>query len=249
MPQDVAAIADELAAELIAAGTEERAINEKRYLKSEIEHFGVTVPEIRKLARRFARERKDLSKGELIDLTLELWDRDVYELRKLAVNVLAAKVSMLDAEDLVFLESLLRRSYTWALIDDMSFNVVAPVLSKIDDATSIRSGWSEDDDFWVRRTAMLALLPGLRRSTEGWTDFAEYADSMIEEREFFIQKAIGWILREVSKHSPHLVVGWLRPRAAIASSVTMREAIKYLPEHDRTQLNEIRRSGQGRNRS
>ena len=94
MPQDVAAIADELAAELIAAGTEERAINEKRYLKSEIEHFGVTVPEIRKLARRFARERKDLSKGELIDLTLELWDRDVYELRKLAVNVLAAKVSI-----------------------------------------------------------------------------------------------------------------------------------------------------------
>ena len=52
MAQDVAAIADELAAELIAVGKEERAVNEKRYLKSEIEHFGVTVPEIRKLAKR-----------------------------------------------------------------------------------------------------------------------------------------------------------------------------------------------------
>ena len=156
---------------------------------------------------------------------------------------------MLDAEDLVFLESLLRRSYTWALIDDMSFNVVAPVLSEIEDAAPIRSRWAEDDDFWVRRTAMLALLPGLRRSTEGWGEFTEYADAMLVEKEFFIQKAIGWILREVSKHSPNLVVAWLRPRAAIASSVTMREAIKYLPEHDRAQLNEIRRSGQGTRRN
>ncbi|MYA59424.1 MAG: DNA alkylation repair protein, partial [Chloroflexi bacterium] len=235
--------------ELIAAGTEERAINEKRYLKSEIEHYGVTVPEIRKLARRFARERKDLSKSVLIDLTHELWDRDVYELRKLAVNVLAAKTSLLSADDLSFLEGLLRRSHTWALIDDMSFNVVAPVLSDIDNAGSIRSRWSEDGDYWVRRTAMLALLPKLRRGAEGWDEFTGYADSMLGEREFFVQKAIGWILREVSKHSPHLVVGWLRPRAVIASSVTMREAIKYLPEHDRTQLNEIRRSGQGRNRN
>ena len=228
MPQDVVAIADELAARLIAVGTEERAINEKRYLKSEIEHLGVTVPEIRKLARRFARERKDLPKSVLIDLTFELWDRNVYELRKLAVNILAAKVSLLSVEDRIFLESLLRRSHTWALIDDMSFNVVAPFLSGIDDAASIRSAWSEDDDFWVRRTAILALLPDLRRSTDGWGEFTDYADSMLEEKEFFIQKAIGWNLREVSKHSPDLVAGWLRPRATIVSSVTMREAIKYL---------------------
>ena len=249
MGQDVGAIADELAAELIAAGTEDRAINEKRYLKSEIEHFGVTVPEIRKLARRFARERKDLSKSVLIDLTLELWDRDVYELRKLAVNILAAKVSLLNVEDIGFLESLLRRSYTWALIDDMSFNVVSPVLSEIERCGIDTLRWAEDDDFWVRRTAMLALLPGLRRSTEGWGEFTEYADSMLEEKEFFIQKAIGWNLREVSKHSPDLVAGWLRPRATIVSPVTMREAIKYLPENDRIQLNQIRKSVQGRSRS
>ena len=244
MSQDVAAIADDLAAELVASGTEERAINEKRYLKSEIEHYGVTVPEIRKLARRFARERKDLPKSVLIDLTLELWDRDVYELRKLAVNVLAARVSDLGKDNLDFLESLLRRSHTWALVDDMSFNVVAPILHGIDDAATIRSAWAEDEDFWVRRTAMLALLPRLRRGTEGWDEFTVYADEMLSEQEFFIRKAIGWILREVSKHSPDLVSEWLQPRARIASSVTMREAVKYLPENDRKQINEIRRSVQ-----
>ena len=246
MSQDVVTIADELAAELLAAGTEDRAINEKRYLKSELDHYGVTVPEIRKAARRFARERKDLSKNDLTRLTLELWDRDVYELRKLAVNILAAKVSLLNVEDLEFLEQLLRRSYTWALIDDMSFNVVAPVLNEIDDSTLIRARWAQDEDFWVRRTAMLALLPRLRRGTEGWEEFTAYADAMLEEKEFFIQKAIGWILREVSKHSPDLVADWLQPRAGVASSVTIREAVKYLPEEQKAQLNELRKTGIGR---
>lgn len=246
MEQDVGAIADELAAELIASGTEDRAINEKRYLKSEIDHYGVTVPQIRKLARRFARERKDLSKRQLVDLTLELWDRDVYELRKLAVNILAARVSVFGVGDLKFLEGLMRRSHTWALIDDMSFNVAAPVLSEVEDAASIRSEWAEDDDFWVRRTAMLALLPGLRSGLDSWDEFAGYADQMLEEKEFFIQKAIGWVLREVSKHSPEVVFEWVKPRAVVASAVTMREAVKYLPEPHRTQLTELRKSGLGR---
>lgn len=242
MPLDVSLTADELANDLIAVGTEERAVNEKRYLKSEIEHYGVSVPEIRKLARRFARGRNDLSKNDLARLTLELWDRDVYELRKLAVNILAAKVALLDVDELEFLEKLLRRSCTWALIDEMSFNVIAPVLNKIDDPTAIRVRWAHDEDFWVRRTAMLALLPRLRRSTDGWDEFTGYADAMLEEKEFFIQKAIGWILREVSKHSPDLVAEWLRPRARIASSVTMREAVKYLPEQQKIQLNELRKT-------
>ena len=93
---------------------------------------------------------------------------------------------------------------------------------------------------------MLALLPGLRRGRDGWEEFAGYADAMLGEEEFFIRKAIGWVLREVSKHSPELMFEWMEPRAALASSVTMREAVKYLPEEQRLKLNEIRRSGQRR---
>ncbi len=244
MTVDLVAVADELAAELKVNGTEERAVNEKRYLKSEIEHYGVSVPIIRKLARRFARERKDLGKSDVEVLSLELWDRNVYELRKLAVNVLAARAGDLSLQDVPFIESLLRRSWTWALIDDLSINVVAPMLSGVDGAAVIREGWSKDEDFWVRRTAMLALLPSLRRDGGCWQEFAGYADAMLGEDEFFIRKAIGWLLREVSKHSPELVFEWMEPRAAYASSVTMREAVKYLPADQRELLNESRRLGQ-----
>lgn len=242
MVMDAVKAADELAVELESLGSDDRAVNEKRYLKSELRHYGVSVPVIRKMARRFARSRKDFSKSEVGMLVEELWGRDVYELRKLAVNILAARIADFGVCDVGFIEELLRRSNTWALIDDLSINVVAPVLLERRGASEIRSGWAKDDDFWVRRTAMLALLPHLRRGTEHWGEFAGYADAMLEEKEFFIRKAIGWVLREVSKHSPDLVYEWMVPRVTVASSVTMREAVKYLSEDQRSRLTKIRKS-------
>jgi 3-methyladenine DNA glycosylase AlkD len=59
--------------------------------------------------------------------------------------------------------------------------------------------------------------------------FARYADGMLSEREFFIRKAIGWVLRETGKKRPELVAAWLAPRAHRASGLTVREAVKYLP--------------------
>jgi 3-methyladenine DNA glycosylase AlkD len=58
--------------------------------------------------------------------------------------------------------------------------------------------------------------------------FAARADAMLEETEFFIRKAIGWVLREMSKKRPEEVYEWIAPRTHRASGVTMREAVKYL---------------------
>ena len=93
-----------------------------------------------------------------------------------------------------------------------------------------------DDDFWVRRSAMLALLIPLRQGEGDFDRFARYANGMLEEKEFFIRKAIGWVLREVSKKRPEVVYDWIAPRTHRASGVTMREAVKYLPGERREGL-------------
>lgn len=56
---------------------------------------------------------------------------------------------------------------------------------------------------------------------------------MLDEREFFVRKAIGWVLRDTSRKRPDLVFEWLLPRAARASGVTRREAVKYLSAEQR----------------
>ena len=96
--------------------------------------------------------------------------------------------------------------------------------------------WARDEDPWLRRSAMLALLLPLRRGEGDFERFARYADSMLEEREPFIRKAIGWVLRETAKKRPGLVHEWLLPRAARASGLTVREAVKPLPEDEREEI-------------
>jgi 3-methyladenine DNA glycosylase AlkD len=59
---------------------------------------------------------------------------------------------------------------------------------------------------------------------------------MLDEKEFFIRKAIGWVLREVGKQRPDEVFEWLAPRTARTSGVTMREAVKYLKPEQREAL-------------
>ena len=59
---------------------------------------------------------------------------------------------------------------------------------------------------------------------------------MLDEKEFFVRKAIGWVLREEGRRRPDEVVAWLSTRTHRASGVTMREAVKYLPPDDREAL-------------
>ena len=91
--------------------------------------------------------------------------------------------------------------------------------------------WATDDDFWIRRSALLALLVPLRRGDMAHFErFARYADLMLSEREFFIRKAIGWVLRETGKRQPDLVAAWLEPRAtALPASPCARRSSTWRP--------------------
>lgn len=79
-------------------------------------------------------------------------------------------------------------------------------------------------------------MAGLVRDEEYWDRFVRYADSMIEENEFFIRKVIGWALREVSKVRPEQVASYVRRHISVISGVTFREAVKYLPDPDQSEL-------------
>jgi 3-methyladenine DNA glycosylase AlkD len=76
--------------------------------------------------------------------------------------------------------------------------------------------------------------------------FGRYADAMLSEREFFIRKAIGWVLRETAKQRPDRVYEWLLRRAGRASGVTVREAVKYLPMAQRESILASHRANGGR---
>lgn len=210
-------------------GNLERAAGEKRYLKSDLEFLGVSVPALRKTTRSWLRTHSGLTRQNLAALVRGLWRKRIHEARGVAILLLEDRQSLLALDDIDLLEDLLRRSKTWAYVDALAVHVVGPLVERSPGLSSALDRWAQDDDFWIRRSALLALLLPLRRGEGDWKRFVRYADAMLDEREFFIRKAIGWVLREHGKRRPERVAAFLKPRMARASGVTLREAVKYLP--------------------
>jgi len=232
-----AELAHRLTERLREQGTPERAAGAKAYLKSDLDFLGVTVPALRRELRRLLAEQPPLDRAEALALAEALWDEGPFESKAAAAELLSLRTSILGFADLSLVERLLRDSHTWALVDALAPSVAGPVLDRMDpahpDRRALLERWATDPDFWIRRAALLVHLLPLRRGGGDFPTFARHADAMLEEKELFIRKAIGWVLRDTSKMRPELVARWLLPRAGRASGVTVREAVKYLGEGER----------------
>lgn len=226
---DAVAEARDLERALLAAGNPERAEQERRYLKSQLRHYGVSVPLVRRAAAGVRRAWPERPRRDVVALVEALWERPVHECRAAAVELLELYLDRLVARDLALVERLLRESGTWALVDNLAASVAGPLVERFPALAGELDRWAADDDFWIRRSALLAELIPLREGRGDFPRFGRHADAMLEEKEFFIRKAIGWTLRDTSRKRPDLVSAWLLPRAARASGVTLREAVKYLP--------------------
>ena len=235
-------IADRLEASLRAVGTPKRAEGEKAYLQSDLDFTGATVTDTRAEVKRVDAELA-LDHDGLIALVEALWSKPVFERRLAAVILLQRHPRLVTISDLPLLERLVRESRTWALVDYLAVDVLGRmVIADAEGLTPAMDRWATDEDFWIRRSSLLAELRPIRTGAS-LDRFLARADPMLDEREFFIRKAIGWVLREAGKRRPDEVAAWLSPRTQRASGVTMREAVKYLPSGAREALMAAYRSG------
>ena len=219
-----------------AAGSAKRAAGTKAYLKSELSFYGTTMPEIRRAANEFAREHPDLTRAQLRKIVDELWTTNKFELRSAGVALLSKYAELLTERDLTWLVGFVRRSKTWAHVDWLAADVIGGVVGESRTALRRLPAWARDENFWVRRTALLAQLRTLSHEAGDFPLFARLAAPMLGEREFFIRKAIGWILREVSKKRPDLTFVFLHEHRDKVSGLTLSEGAKYLPGPQRREL-------------
>ena len=233
---DVAREVAIIEAALAERGTAGRAAGAQAYLKSELEFFGVDAKGVRATAREVFERHPDLGHDELVRLVRTLWQTLSFDARAVAVGLLERRPDLLGPADLELVEDLLRRSGTWALVDWLCGKVAAPLVESDPSLKRTLKAWSRDDDFWLRRSSMLSLLPALRRGEGDFELFATFASQMVEEKEFFIRKAIGWVLRDTSKKRPELAYEFLSAHIGEVSGLTLREGSKYLPERQREEL-------------
>lgn len=231
---DVPALVGRIEAELAGLAVPGRAEHERRYLKSGLTHLGVPVPAIRRVARRAV--SGPIERPALLELAGALWRRPVHELRMVAIELLAGHAALLQPADMALTEQMIREGRGWVYVDPLAQRVAGALVSRHPEQARTLDRWADDEDFWVRRSALLALLPGVRAGTPDLARLSRYGDAVLPEREFFLRKALGWVLRELSTRDPEWVRGWVAARTDRISGVTFREAVRHLGEPDREAL-------------
>ncbi len=213
---------DRLIAAMRSFATAERAAREKLYQKSVWDHWGVPIPKMDVAIRQSLA-------GESVDcafaLAEALWRRPVWDLKMVAVRLLARRSVAPDDRLWRFIVERMDDLDGWAVADNMA-GVASSCLLADPRRLDVVEGWVDSRHLWTRRAAFVFTLPWTKRDPErtlGW------AARLAGDPEWFIQKAIGWWLRELSKHDPDRVRRFLDDHGAPLKGVARREATKYLP--------------------
>ena len=218
------------------AGSAARASGEKAYLKSELRFWGNGQDQVRAAVKEYSDAHPDLDRARLRAIAETLYATDVHELWASAIGVLERHREALGDRDLPWLIALVRKSKSWAYVDWIAPKVIGNVIARDPRSRRRLMTWAQDEDFWVRRAALLAEHDALRAGAGDFALWSRLAAPMLDEREFFIRKAIGWVLREVSKKRPELTYGFLRKHRDRVSRLSLQEGAKYLPAPKRRAL-------------
>lgn len=188
---------EELVKELKAVANPDDAVAMKAYMKNKFEFLGVKTPARRKLAKTFFKQQTD----SVIDWNFinEAWNNPYRELQYASLDYLESRKKLLIPSDLSHLKKLAQTKSWWDTIDFLD-RLVGSIIARFPETKEIILAWSRDEDIWLRR---LAIDHQLFRKEETDTELLEkILVNNLGQTEFFINKAIGWALRDYSKTNP-----------------------------------------------
>jgi len=214
---------EELVKELKAVASPDDAVAMKAYMKNKFEFLGVKTPARRKLVKAFFKQQTDSD----IDWNFinEAWNNPYRELQYVALDYLEIRKKLLTPSDLPRLKELAQTKSWWDTIDFLD-RLVGSIIARFPETKEIILAWSRDEDIWLRR---LAIDHQLLRKEETDTELLEkILVNNLGQTEFFINKAIGWALRDYSKTNPDWVRDFIERHQTEMAALSIREGSKYL---------------------
>ena len=209
--------------ELKAVAIPNDAVAMKAYMKNKFEFLGVKTPARRKLAKAFFKQQTD----SVIDWNFinEAWNNPYRELQYVALDYLEIRKKLLAPSDLPRLKKLAQTKSWWDTVDFLD-RLVGSIIARFPETKATILSWSCDEDIWLRR---LAIDHQLLRKEETDTELLEkILVNNLGQTEFFINKAIGWALRDYSKTNPNWVKDFIERHRAEMAALSIREGSKYL---------------------
>lgn len=195
----------------------------KAYMRGRFEFLGVKTPARRKAAKAFFKKHG----GADIDwrFVRQAWEHPFREMQYAALDYLETRKNLLRPGDLPQLKKLAQSKSWWDTIDFLD-RLTGGIIAGFPETRPVILQWSRDEDIWLRRLAIDHQL--LRKDQTDQHLLEQILVNNLNQTEFFINKAIGWALRDYSKTNPEWVKNFIRQHHGKMAPLSIREASKYL---------------------
>ncbi|MDZ7742512.1 MAG: DNA alkylation repair protein [Bacteroidota bacterium] len=197
----------------------------KKYMRNKFDFFGLKQKPRREICKQFIDTYGLPAYDQLPEYVRYLWEQPERELQHFAMELVTRFLKQIDRDFLSLVEFMITHKSWWDTVDYIAAWHAGKYFKKFPDEISIVTRkWMDSENIWLQRSALLFQL-----KYKSETDF-ELMKSTIEElkdsKEFFIRKAIGWVLREYSKTDSAAVIAYV-DHAGI-SNFSKTEALKWL---------------------
>ena len=209
---------------MIQHKNEEQARQMSKYMLNKFEYIGIKTPERRKIFKNFFKEYKNEEKIDW-EFVNKCWENKYREFQYVAADYLKNKKDKLTIDDIPNLKQLILKKSWWDTIDNLDMTIGALAL-KDSNMNKILLEWSIDENIWLRRIAIDHQL--LRKEKTNTELLEKILKNNLGQTEFFINKAIGWALRDYSKTNPEWVKNFIEKNKEKMAKLSIKEASKYL---------------------
>ncbi|GAA4827434.1 DNA alkylation repair protein [Algivirga pacifica] len=204
---------------------EQQASKMKTYMKNHFEFYGIQQP-LRKQVLKDIMRQYELPKGEeFYQLLQALWMCEERECQYLALDLMDKRKQDFTAVQIPLLEYMVQEKSWWDTVDLLASRQMGKILLEHRELMESKvEEWLSSGNLWLQRTALLFQLK-YKEQTD-WNLLFACIESLKESKEFFIQKAIGWTLREYGKTAPQRVMLFVEDTPL--APLSKREALKHL---------------------
>ena len=195
-----------------------------KYMKDKFRFLGVRATTRTEIYKKYF---PDTRKTKIIDWDFveSCWNKEEREFQYVVVYYLKAMQKFLKREDISKLKYLIVTKSWWDTVDLLA-KVVGSLIIRIKGYDQIMLEWSKDSNIWLRRVAILYQLSLKDKVDKQVLD--EILVNNLGDSEFFINKAVGWALRDYSKYNPEWVREFIKKNKENMANLSIREASKYI---------------------
>ena len=202
----------------------ENAAQMAKYMRDQFVFYGLPTPKRKAVYKDFLKEEK--KSGQIDWAFLDRCYEDEHrEFQYLVCDYLTALDNFLTYDDIPRIKAYIKCKSWWDTTDSLD-RVIGQIGLRDSRVDALMLEWSLDDDFWVRRVAIDHQL--CRKEKTNTELLEKILVNNFGSDEFFINKAIGWSLRDYSKTNPEWVRAFVEKHADRMSKLSVKEAGKYI---------------------